>query len=192
MCIRDRDGGAYLTGSMGQTERAVILAWGGYRVPNLRVVGRCAYTNKVPATAFRSLARAQPTWGYESHQDNVARKLSMDPLEYRLKNLLKRGEMVMDGVSPMDADYAELFAETGAVGNFGDLNDIKYRTKSFLSDVGAEVRMQLFTFYRIPMRAFFQVAHPLNRNRERNWRVRDTRRRLGLSLIHISEPTRPY
>jgi hypothetical protein len=76
--------------------------------------------------------------------------------------------------------YAELFAETGAVGNFGDLNDIKYRTKSFLSDVGAEVRMQLFTFYRIPMRAFFQVAHPLNRNRERNWRVRDTRRRLGL------------
>ena len=105
------DGGAYLTGSMGQTERAVILAWGGYRVPNLRVVGRCAYTNKVPATAFRSLARAQTTWGYESHQDNVARKLGMDPLEYRLKNLLKRGEKVMDGVSPMDADYAELFAE---------------------------------------------------------------------------------
>ena len=106
------DGGAYLTGSMGQTERAVILAWGGYRVPNLRVVGRCAYTNKVPATAFRSLARAQTTWGYESHQDNVARKLGMDPLEYRLKNLLKRGEKIMDGVSPMDADYAELFAET--------------------------------------------------------------------------------
>ena len=76
--------------------------------------------------------------------------------------------------------YAELFAETGAVGNFGDLNDVEFKTKSFLSDIGAEVQVQLFTFYRIPMRTFFQVAHPLNRNRERNWRVRDTRRRLGL------------
>ena len=25
--------------------------------------------------------------------------------------------------------------------------------------------MELYTFYRIPMRAFFQVAHPLNRDR---------------------------
>ena len=61
--------------------------------------------------------------------------------------------------------YAELFAEAGIVGNFshahwGDLN-----TKDFLTDVGGELRMQVFSFYRIPMTAFFQVARPLNRNR---------------------------
>ena len=61
--------------------------------------------------------------------------------------------------------YAELFAETGAVGNFRTLKLDEFDTDSFLSDVGGEVRMELYTFYRIPMRAFFQVAHPLNRDR---------------------------
>ena len=32
--------------------------------------------------------------------------------------------------------------------------------------------MRLFTFYRIPMGVFFQVAHPLNRNRELEPRLR--------------------
>ena len=31
----------------------------------------------------------------------------------------------------------------------------------FLTDVGGELRLQLFTFYRIPMFAYFQVARPL-------------------------------
>ncbi len=61
--------------------------------------------------------------------------------------------------------YAELFAETGAVGNFRTLKLEDFDSESFLSDVGGEVRMELYTFYRIPMRAFFQIAHPLNRDR---------------------------
>ena len=40
-----------------------------------------------------------------------------------------------------------------------------FNTDSFLSDVGGELRMEVYTFYRLPMRAFFQVAHPLNRDR---------------------------
>jgi hypothetical protein len=61
--------------------------------------------------------------------------------------------------------YAELFAEAGAVGNFSEAHWGDLSTKDFLSDVGAEVRMQVFSFYRIPMTAFFQVARPLNRSR---------------------------
>jgi hypothetical protein len=61
--------------------------------------------------------------------------------------------------------YAELFAEAGAVGNFSRFKDIDFNTDRFLTDVGGELRLQLFTFYRIPMFAFFQVAHPLNRDR---------------------------
>ena len=45
--------------------------------------------------------------------------------------------------------YAELFAETGAVGNFGDLNDIEYKTKSFLSDIGAEVTPGVMERFRV-------------------------------------------
>ena len=61
--------------------------------------------------------------------------------------------------------YAELFAEAGAVGNFSRFKDVDFNTDKFLTDVGGELRLQLFTFYRIPMTAFFQVAHPLNRDR---------------------------
>ena len=61
--------------------------------------------------------------------------------------------------------YAELFAEAGAVGNFSHFGDVDFNTDSFLTDVGGELRLQLFTFYRTPMFAFFQVAHPLNRDR---------------------------
>ena len=71
--------------------------------------------------------------------------------------------------------YAELFAEAGAVGNFSRFEDIDFwsgerwrswpNTDKFLTNVGGELRLQLFTFYRIPMFAYFQVAHPLNRDR---------------------------
>ncbi|MCY4603100.1 MAG: DPP IV N-terminal domain-containing protein [Gemmatimonadetes bacterium] len=71
--------------------------------------------------------------------------------------------------------YAELFAEAGVVGNFSRFEDIDFwsgerwrslpNTDEFLTNVGGELRLQLFTFYRIPMFAYFQVAHPLNRDR---------------------------
>ncbi len=71
--------------------------------------------------------------------------------------------------------YAELFAEAGVVGNFSRFEDIDFwsgerwrslpNTDKFLTDVGGELRLQLFTFYRIPMFVYFQVAHPLNRER---------------------------
>ena len=61
--------------------------------------------------------------------------------------------------------YAELFAEAGAVGNFDDFEIRDLDSDDFLTDVGGELRMQIFTFYRIPMFAFFQAAHPLNRDR---------------------------
>lgn len=71
--------------------------------------------------------------------------------------------------------YAELFAEAGVVGNFSRFEDIdfwqgkRWRSRpnmdQFLTDVGGELRLQLFTFYRIPMFAYFQVARPLPSSR---------------------------
>ena len=64
--------------------------------------------------------------------------------------------------------YGELFAEAGAVGNFEGLDAGDFDTDDFLTDVGGELRMQVFSFYRISMTAFFQAAHPLNRDRVRS------------------------
>ncbi|HJP31143.1 MAG TPA: hypothetical protein QGF95_11375 [Candidatus Latescibacteria bacterium] len=73
--------------------------------------------------------------------------------------------------------YAEVFAETGAVGNFDEASLDEFEPNDLLSDVGGELRLEMFTSYRIPLRAFFQVAHPLNRSRLQ----REEAREAGLS-----------
>ncbi len=60
---------------------------------------------------------------------------------------------------------AEIFAEAGAVGNFSSFDEVDFNTDSFLTDIGGELRLQLFTFYRIPLLAYFQAVRPLNRDR---------------------------
>jgi CO/xanthine dehydrogenase Mo-binding subunit len=103
------DKGAYAHGNaMNVPRRGSSLAWGPYRVPHLRVVGRAYYTNKVPAGAFRSLGRAQTTWGYESHYDTIARRLGIEPVAFRLHNFLRRGERLIDTVGPFDTDMDDL------------------------------------------------------------------------------------
>ena len=59
--------------------------------------------------------------------------------------------------------YAEFFAETGAVGSFDEADLGALDKDDFLSDVGGELRLEMFTNYRIPLRVFFQVARPLDR-----------------------------
>ena len=75
--------------------------------------------------------------------------------------------------------YAEVFAETGTVSSSPSvsLGEIDFDPRNvihdlprvleedYLSDVGAELRLELFTNYQIPLRAYVQVAHPLNRDR---------------------------
>jgi len=102
------DTGAYTTGAATVTHNAVISAWGCYRIPHLRVRGRCAYTNKVPASHARATGKVQTTWGIECAIDSVARQMAIDPLELRKKNLLLRGEFVAQGTPLMDTDYLDL------------------------------------------------------------------------------------
>jgi len=38
------------------------------------------------------------TWAYESQMDMIAERLGLDPLEFRLKNLLKKGESTRSAI----------------------------------------------------------------------------------------------
>jgi CO/xanthine dehydrogenase Mo-binding subunit len=88
--------------------RGASLAWGPYRIPHFRVVAKSYFTNKIPATAFRAVGRAQTTWGYESHYDVIARELGIEPMDFRLKNFYRRGDLVAEGTSPFDSDLDDL------------------------------------------------------------------------------------
>ncbi|MGE5675237.1 MAG: molybdopterin-dependent oxidoreductase [Mycobacterium leprae] len=63
-----------------------------YRCPNIRFKAVVAYTNLPPAGAFRGYGGPQGYFALESHMDEVARAIGMDPLEFRLKNCLRAGD----------------------------------------------------------------------------------------------------
>jgi len=71
-----------------------------YRFPHVRYQGRCVYTNKAPGCAMQGFGNPQATFATESLMDALAEKLSMDPLQLRLKNYVGLG-MTFWGQGPM-------------------------------------------------------------------------------------------
>jgi CO/xanthine dehydrogenase Mo-binding subunit len=119
------DGGAYSdTGSAVATKSANRII-GPYSVPNLRLEASAVYTNTVPGAAFRSIGGPQAVWAKESHMDNVAAAIGMDPAEFRLLNLASRGERTRPDLRALDMDMSELMGRV---------------TQSFASDVKASNR----------------------------------------------------
>ena len=108
------DTGAYTTGGATAAHNSVISAWGCYRIPHVRIRGRCVYTNKVPAGHTRATGKVQTTWGIECTVDSIARQLNIDPYEFRKKNVLLRGEFVAKGTPRMDTDYLDLMRQAVA------------------------------------------------------------------------------
>ena len=63
-----------------------------YRIPAIQVETLCAYTNQVPCTQTRTPGSPQTTFAVESQIDIIARELGLDPVEFRMKNLLDDGD----------------------------------------------------------------------------------------------------
>ncbi|MFW6214397.1 MAG: xanthine dehydrogenase family protein molybdopterin-binding subunit, partial [Alkalispirochaetaceae bacterium] len=86
------NGGAYGNHSYDVLECGAFEALALYRCTNKRTRGRAVYTNCVPAGAFRGYGAAQTTYAVDSALDELARKLKMDPWEFRARNLISREE----------------------------------------------------------------------------------------------------
>jgi CO/xanthine dehydrogenase Mo-binding subunit len=96
--------GAYADAGPRVTQKAGYRCFGPYRLPHMKTDAYTVYTNTVPAGAYRGFGTLQVTWAYESQMDIIAEKLGLDPLEFRLKNLLKKGELYTPGDTPVDCD----------------------------------------------------------------------------------------
>jgi aldehyde oxidoreductase len=87
----DFNTGAYASWGPTVANRVPVHASGPYLVPNLRAVGRAIYTNDTPAGAFRGFGVPQTAVATETLMDELAAKLGLDPLEFRLRNALRPG-----------------------------------------------------------------------------------------------------
>jgi putative selenate reductase molybdopterin-binding subunit len=59
-----------------------------YRCPNKRVDARCVYTHTVPAGALRGYGLSQLVFAIDSAIDELARRLPIDPIEFRRRNMI--------------------------------------------------------------------------------------------------------
>lgn len=91
------DGGAYSTLSPIVLWRGAVHAAGPYRIPNVFIEAYAVATNKVPCGAYRGFGQPQICFANESLIDELAIKLGMDPLEFRLKNALREGDSTATG-----------------------------------------------------------------------------------------------
>jgi CO/xanthine dehydrogenase Mo-binding subunit len=91
------DTGAYSEKGPTICSRGTSAASGPYRIPHLHIDGYCVYTNKVVSGALRGFGIPQVTWAIESQIDIIAHELDIDPLELRLKNCLKNGDLSASG-----------------------------------------------------------------------------------------------
>jgi CO/xanthine dehydrogenase Mo-binding subunit len=89
--------GAYAVRSSTLILRPAIHATGPYSVPNASVDAYFVFTNTVPRSAFRGYGNPEIQFGLEVTLDMLAEKIGIDPLELRLKNALKTGDVLLDG-----------------------------------------------------------------------------------------------
>ncbi|HEX2953783.1 MAG TPA: xanthine dehydrogenase family protein molybdopterin-binding subunit, partial [Bacillota bacterium] len=89
--------GAYMGLSNVVLQRAMFNIAGVYSVPNIRIKGRAVATNTVPNGAFRGFGAPQSIFAMEMHMDGVARELGLDPLEFKVNHMAKKGDLTATG-----------------------------------------------------------------------------------------------
>jgi len=101
------DGGAYADESPAVVSFAALMSRGPYLIPNVRCRGIAVYTNKLRAGAYRGFGNPQVTFAGESQIDELAGRLGMDPVELRLKNMMRAGDRWFGGQSVTRCRAAE-------------------------------------------------------------------------------------
>ena len=101
------DTGAYADNGPRVAKRVISRMIGPYKLDHCNVDVLALYTNTVPAGSMRSIGGPQAIWALESHMDTIAARLGIEPLEFRMRHLLKRGEVLKLGATAIDADLRQ-------------------------------------------------------------------------------------
>jgi CO/xanthine dehydrogenase Mo-binding subunit len=91
------DTGAYGNHAPGVLFHACEESVTAYRCANKRVDARAVCTNTVPAGGFRGYGMSQAAFAVESALDELARRLGLEPAEFRRRNLIRAGDTLVNG-----------------------------------------------------------------------------------------------
>ena len=118
------DNGAYTADASFFPHMAAMHALGPYVIENVHVESSAVYTNHQPSGSVRAPTAPQACWALESHTDDVASAIGMDPVEFRLRNTVDTGLTGVSGQVYDEIGLRECIRRaTEAAGYGGDLAD---------------------------------------------------------------------
>lgn len=116
---------------------------GPYVIPNVAIDSYMVYTNNVPCGHMRSPAKPQTIFAVESHMDMIAREMGIDPLEFRLRNVMHDGDLSPTGASWNDIRAEETLRGAAQAAGWGGPGPKSNVQANVLANVHANVHVGL-------------------------------------------------
>ncbi len=93
------DAGAYAYTSTKVLGNATLMCTGPYDIPHVQVDAYAVYTNNLPGGAFRGFGGPQGAFAAEMQINKLAEALELDPVDFRLRNVLREGSTISLGTT---------------------------------------------------------------------------------------------
>jgi CO/xanthine dehydrogenase Mo-binding subunit len=118
------DNGAYSADSSFFPHMAAMHALGPYKIANIHAEAFSIYTNHQPSGSVRAPTAPQACWALESHTDELAAVVGMDPVVFRQQNCVDTGETGVAGQVYDEIGLQECIREAVSGIDYGqDLED---------------------------------------------------------------------
>lgn len=136
------DAGAYVEYGANVVNAAGLSATGPYRIPNLKIDSYCVYTNLPPGGPYRGFGYSEFLFGLESHMNQVAKKIKMDPVEFRRRNAITEGDTLSYGAKMNPSGLLEAIDKAAA--------EIEWNKKEKSDDPNKVIGKGFALFWKAP------------------------------------------
>ena len=113
------DAGAFTSGwIMGSITSSIRNS---YRFPAWHLLGQEVLTNKAPIGSYRAPGAPNGAFAMESQMDEMARRLGIDPLAFRLKNLVREGDLLTNAEPQVRTGSREVLEALAGAGIWNEI-----------------------------------------------------------------------
>ncbi len=113
------DAGAYVEYGANVVNAAGLSATGPYRIPHVKIDSYCVYTNLPPGGPYRGFGYSEFLFGLESHINETAKALGIDPVEFRRINAIQAGDTLTYGAKMNPSGMKECIDKAAAAIEWG-------------------------------------------------------------------------
>jgi len=118
------DSGAYTYTSPKVLGNANLMVTGPYVIPNAHIDSYAVTTNNIPGGAFRGFGGPQGAFAAECQMNKLAEALGIDPVELRLRNVLREGDLLTTQTPiPRGVSMAEVVEAAAQAAGWGTTRD---------------------------------------------------------------------